>query len=161
MKKILVTVENMETYICANKFYHTKALILTSEVKDLCAKRKIEIVYGAQVNSCTPPQEACHSLSCQPSSFQSSSCQSNGSQASFPQVSPLQAKANYDLHMQGLLHDASTPKQGSCCAGISNDPFEQMLVKLALTIREMYGITDLVQLRELSMEAAKIIKKNL
>lgn len=146
MKKTLITVDNLNEYICtqSNKLYSNNNVIITSGAKDLCTKRNIEIVYG-----CSAPdaQNCCiQSSSVQNNSIQNNSVQSNSAQ---------------DNSVQNLIASASKPTATTCCGGISNDPFEQLLVKLAVILKESYGITDMVQLRNLSMEAAKVIKNNI
>lgn len=167
MKKTLVTVDNLKEFICTdnNKLYHTSGLIITAGAKDLCVKMGVEIVYGQVpcTSSC-----ACHAQSS--TNYQGSiACtQSSGAnQVSGHTQSQCTKNASTsfckseDTGFKSFLLDASNPKAPQCRAGVTNDPLDQLLVKLSLVIREITGITDLVQLRQMSMEAAKIIHKNL
>ena len=159
MKKILISAENLNEHVCSksNKLYFDKNMIITAGAKDACAQRNIEIVYGnsiSGVGNCSAPNCAMPSNSISGVN----NCSTSSCVAPSNSISPSSIPKN---SMHNLLTDASNTAAPTCRGGINNDPFEQVLVKLAATLKESYGITDLVQLRNLSMEAAKVIKNNL
>ncbi len=139
MKKTLICVENVNTYICAqtNKVYCDKNTIITASAKDYCSAKGVEVVYDvAPYNSdCGCAQPIPHSIQ---------------------QAVSYEKEGNA---LKNIIQESCKEKVTSCCK--SSDPFEQVLIKLAVIIQENFGITDLPKLREMSLEAAKIIKKSL
>lgn len=48
MSKKLISVNNIQEYLCGDKFYVEKGMILSSGAKDYCKERNITIVYGTK-----------------------------------------------------------------------------------------------------------------
>ncbi len=140
MKKTLICVENVAKYICAqtNKVYCDKNTIITASAKDYCSAKGVEVVYDV-----APYNSDCGCAK--------------------PTPQPVQAAISYEKEndaLKSIISEGCKASSSSCCSRRA-DPFEQVLIKLAIIIQENFGVTDLVKLRAMSLEAAKIIQKNL
>ncbi len=145
MKKSLICVENLDSYICAqtNKVYCDKNTIITASAKDLCSSKGVEIIYDvAPYGGCAQSVDAVSKAS---PKAEKSCCGCSSS--------------NENTALKSIISENTKESVTSCCK--SSDPFEKVLIKLALMIQQNFGINDMAKLRELSLEAAKIIKNNL
>lgn len=56
MSKKLISANNIQEYLCGDKFYVEKDMILSSGAKDYCKERNITLVYGGKCETCEPAE---------------------------------------------------------------------------------------------------------
>ncbi len=148
MKKILISVENLDQYVYNNNVYCNKDIIITAGAKDLCASRGIEIKYGQAPSLASSYYNVNQTTSCCASSNTLKAC-----------CSDTNVKSEENA-LKNMIVDYARPNDSTCCVK-KGDPFERVLINLAIMIQENLGITDMKKLRDMSLQLAKTIKENL
>lgn len=140
MKKELITVDNVNNYINKqdSKLYVFGNRLLTAGAKDELSRRRVSVVYGPEPVSAAASASACSSAAGTPCGKSHGSCRGGCNCGS--SITP------------GIAAGAPLGSYTSV---------ESLARALATMLTERYGVTDPVELKELTAKALKAIRDNM
>ena len=142
MKKELITVDNVNNYICKQdgKLYVFGNRLLTAGAKDELGRRRVTVVYGPEpvVAPAAAPASSCSSAAGTPCGKSHGTCRGGCNCSS-----------------------AITPGIAAGAPLGSYTSVESLALALATMLKEKYGVTDPAELKELTAKALKAIRDNM
>ena len=142
MKKELITVDNVNNYICKQdgKLYVFGNRLLTAGAKDELGRRRVTVVYGPEpvVAPAAAPASSCSSAAGTPCGKSHGACRGGCNCGS-----------------------AITPGIAAGAPLGSYTSVESLALALATMLKEKYGVTDPAELKELTAKALKAIRDNM
>ena len=142
MKKELITVDNVNNYICKQdgKLYVFGNRLLTAGAKDELGRRRVTVVYGPEpvVAPAAAPASSCSSAAGAPCGKSHGTCRGGCNCGS-----------------------AITPGIAAGAPLGSYTSVESLALALATMLKEKYGVTDPAELKDLTAKALKAIRDNM
>lgn len=142
MKKELITVDNVNNYICKQdgKLYVFGNRLLTAGAKDELGRRRVTVVYGPEpvVAPAAAPASSCSSAAGTPCGKSHGTCRGGCNCSS-----------------------AITPGIAAGAPLGSYTSVESLALALATMLKEKYGVTDPAELKDLTAKALKAIRDNM
>lgn len=142
MKKELITVDNVNNYICKQdgKLYVFGNRLLTAGAKDELGRRRVTVVYGPEpvVAPAAAPASSCSSAAGTPCGKSHGACRGGCNCGS-----------------------AITPGIAAGAPLGSYTSVESLALALATMLKEKYGVTDPAELKDLTAKALKAIRDNM
>ncbi len=142
MKKELITVDNVNNYICKQdgKLYVFGNRLLTAGAKDELGRRRVTVVYGPEpvVAPAAVPASSCSSAAGTPCGKSHGACRGGCNCGS-----------------------AITPGIAAGAPLGSYTSVESLALALATMLKEKYGVTDPAELKDLTAKALKAIRDNM
>ena len=142
MKKELITVDNVNNYICKQdgKLYVFGNRLLTAGAKDELGRRRVTVVYGPEpvVVPAAAPASSCSSAAGTPCGKSHGACRGGCNCGS-----------------------AITPGIAAGAPLGSYTSVESLALALATMLKEKYGVTDPAELKDLTAKALKAIRDNM
>ena len=142
MKKELITVDNVNNYICKQdgKLYVFGNRLLTAGAKDELGRRRVTVVYGPEpvVAPAAAPASSCSSAASTPCGKSHGACRGGCNCGS-----------------------AITPGIAAGAPLGSYTSVESLALALATMLKEKYGVTDPAELKDLTAKALKAIRDNM
>ena len=142
MKKELITVDNVNNYICKQdgKLYVFGNRLLTAGAKDELGRRRVTVVYGPEpvVAPAAAPASSCSSAAGTPCGKSHGTCRGGCNCGS-----------------------AITPGIAAGAPLGSYTSVESLALALATMLKEKYGVTDPAELKDLTAKALKAIRDNM
>ena len=142
MKKELITVDNVNNYICKQdgKLYVFGNRLLTAGAKDELGRRRVTVVYGPEpvVVPAAAPASSCSSAAGTPCGKSHGTCRGGCNCGSV--ITP------------GIAAGAPLGSYTSV---------ESLALALATMLKEKYGVTDPAELKDLTAKALKAIRDNM
>ena len=142
MKKELITVDNVNNYICKQdgKLYVFGNRLLTAGAKDELGRRRVTVVYGPEpvVAPAAAPASSCSSAAGTPCGKSHGTCRGGCNCSS-----------------------AITPGIAAGAPLGSYTSVESLALALATMLKDKYGVTDPAELKDLTAKALKAIRDNM
>ena len=142
MKKELITVDNVNNYICKQdgKLYVFGNRLLTAGAKGELGRRRVTVVYGPEpvVAPAAAPASSCSSAAGTPCGKSHGTCRGGCNCGS-----------------------AITPGIAAGAPLGSYTSVESLALALATMLKEKYGVTDPAELKDLTAKALKAIRDNM